>query len=69
MSNNLFWYTSAMIPQSNRELLIKNLQKGMSMTDACKASDISKDTLYRIFEYQPDFKKKVLDTVDQAKKK
>lgn len=56
-----------MIPLHNKELLIKNLKKGYTILEACKASQVSKATLYRLFKSQPGFKADVEAAIFHAK--
>lgn len=56
-----------MIPLYNKELLINNLKKGYSILEACKASQVSKASLYRLFKVQPGFKADVEKAIFQAK--
>lgn len=48
-----------MIPLHNKELLIKNLEAGQSIVEACQTSQVSKASLYRLFKTQPGFKEDV----------
>lgn len=56
-----------MIPLHNKELLIKNLKAGYTIIEACKASQVSKATLYRLFKEQPGFKADVEKAIFEAK--
>lgn len=56
-----------MIPLHNKELLIQNLKKGYTILEACKASQVSKATLYRLFKSQPSFKADVEKAIFEAK--
>lgn len=58
-----------MIPLHNKELLIKNLKKGYTILEACKASQISKASLYRLFKTQPGFKADVERAIFEANDK
>lgn len=56
-----------MIPLQNKELLIKNLKAGYTILEACKASQVSKASLYRLFKTQPGFKADVERAIFEAK--
>lgn len=58
-----------MIPLHNKELLIKNLQKGYTIMEACEASQVSKASLYRLFKTQPGFKADVERAIFEANDK
>lgn len=58
-----------MIPLHNKELLIQNLKKGYTIIEACKASQVSKASLYRLFKTQPGFKADVEKAIFEANDK
>lgn len=54
-----------MIDLHSKNLLIKHLEEGYSIVDACKLSGISKASLYRLFKEQPGLK---IDVENATKK-
>lgn len=56
-----------MIPLYNKELLIKYLQEGYTIIEACQAAQVSKASLYRLFKEQPGFKADVDRALFKAK--
>lgn len=56
-----------MIPLRNKELLIKYLNDGYTILEACKAAQVSKASLYRFFKTNPSFKEDVEKAIFKSK--
>lgn len=50
-----------MIPARNKELFLRNVADGMTLEEACVASQISKPSVFRFFKADPAFRSKYDD--------
>lgn len=56
-----------MIPHRNRDIFIEKLLEGYTILEACKLSQISKASLYRMFKETPAFKVEAENAIFKAK--
>lgn len=56
-----------MIKNGQLEVLFKSLAKGRSITDACVMARIARDTFYKRYESDPEFKARVKEVESEWK--